>query len=440
LFWLAGKRGGGGSGVSVRRSFDGVVEVRSSGRLLILAPPTQAACRRLARRLHRPDAASLRLLLHGPDVAWGLRSWARDCGLDCGAPTSSPDVFLEHLTHSIVSGAVVAIVLPDPHRPSPPPISTSSRAPPSPPNAQGQSVRGLSFRQRLVIVFWRAIEGPRLGAEAKQALLNLISPANIETTMLWIAAVGAAHMVGIGEIADVALIGLAYLTGGMAAIQGLEELYASVKLMQSAEDDAALTRAADLLAQAMLSLGAGALLVILARAGRARGGSASEAEPGSKMFKMERKAPVAPEAPRLAPAPKPPVITQIAKPTSPPSFGTAPGEAHFWSGLGPGGANAAAEIAGSGGGTTLEMFIEARGIEMPVWDASNPASVQAWEDASKAFASGASGDVRAVVGSNVRPGSIWQKVELPALQDNPNVTKIIGVDPVTKAETVLWAK
>lgn len=124
----------------------------------------------------------------------------------------------------------------------------------------------------------------------------------------------------------------------------------------------------------------------------------------------------------------------------PPSFSAGPGKSYFWSGLGPGGAGTAAGVARSGGGTTLEMFIESRGIKMPVWDAANPASIKAWQDVSRVYASSASGEVRAVLGNNMRPGNIWQSVELPALKANPNVTRVITVNPTTKAETVLWSR
>jgi hypothetical protein len=124
----------------------------------------------------------------------------------------------------------------------------------------------------------------------------------------------------------------------------------------------------------------------------------------------------------------------------PPSFTTRSGEAYFWSGLGRGGAETAAGVARRGGGTTLEMFIESRGINMPVWDAANPASIKAWQDVSRVYASSASGEVRAVVGSNLRHGNIWQSVELPALQRNPNVSRVIQVNPTTGAESVLWGR
>ena len=54
-------------------------------------------------------------------------------------------------------------------------------------------------------------------------------------------------------------------------------------------------------------------------------------------------------------------------------------EAFFWSGRtnGVGGDKVAGEIARNNGGKTLEMLIEERGIKMPDWDPTNPASMRA---------------------------------------------------------------
>jgi hypothetical protein len=72
-----------------------------------------------------------------------------------------------------------------------------------------------------------------------------------------------------------------------------------------------------------------------------------------------------------------------------------------------------------------------------VWDASNPATVDAWYEASRAFADGAGGTVHVVP---LRPGNIWETVELPALKANDKVTKIIKINPDTGAETILFSR
>lgn len=77
---------------------------------------------------------------------------------------------------------------------------------------------------------------------------------------------------------------------------------------------------------------------------------------------------------------------------------------------------------------------------MPAWDASNPTVVKAWQQISAQYASGASGTVRAVIGANLRPGNVWETAELPALMNNPNVTKIITIDPATGASKVIFLR
>lgn len=51
----------------------------------------------------------------------------------------------------------------------------------------------------------------------------------------------------------------------------------------------------------------------------------------------------------------------------------------------------------------------------------------------------AGGD-RAVVGDELRPGNIWENVELPRLKNNPNVTRIIIIDPKTKISKIIFER
>ena len=114
-----------------------------------------------------------------------------------------------------------------------------------------------------------------------------------------------------------------------------------------------------------------------------------------------------------------------------PKLKTQPDTAFFWSGRtdGIGGAENAANIAKSRGGVTLESTIEIQNIVMPEWDFNNPSTMEAWDLASGAYAEQVSGEIRAVIGSELRPGNIWENVELPRLKNNPNVTKITTIDP-----------
>jgi len=118
------------------------------------------------------------------------------------------------------------------------------------------------------------------------------------------------------------------------------------------------------------------------------------------------------------------------------------GSAFFWSGKteGIGGAGRALEIATAKGGTTLEGLIESKGIKMPAWDINSPTSIAAWEKVSAEFAAGVSGKVSAVIGENLRPGNIWENVELKALKANKKVTEIITIDPKTLKETTIFKR
>jgi RHS repeat-associated protein len=121
------------------------------------------------------------------------------------------------------------------------------------------------------------------------------------------------------------------------------------------------------------------------------------------------------------------------------SLATNADEAVFWSGI-RNSDTAAAKWVAQNGGSTLETTLANRGIKLPTWDASNPASVAAWRQASKEFAAGASGNVRVLQSDAVRIKSIWAEVEFPALKANPNVTAIRAVNAKTGVETLLWSR
>lgn len=124
--------------------------------------------------------------------------------------------------------------------------------------------------------------------------------------------------------------------------------------------------------------------------------------------------------------------------------------AFFWSGrdahgmgIGPesaGGDGSAARIADSFNGTTLEGLLERNGIEPPKWSPDDPAAERWWSDVSDMYAGNVSGEVRAVVGSQLRPGNIWESVELPRLMENPAVTRITQIDAETGHATEIFSR
>ncbi len=125
---------------------------------------------------------------------------------------------------------------------------------------------------------------------------------------------------------------------------------------------------------------------------------------------------------------------------------TEPDHAYYWSGrnaegigVGPDDSGIAELIAHGSGGTTLEMTLADNGLDpLPAWNRHDPVSVQFWDDASASYAENAQGEVTAIVGSDLRPGNVWQTVEIPRLMENPDVTRIVQVDPDTGLSTVIF--
>jgi hypothetical protein len=114
-------------------------------------------------------------------------------------------------------------------------------------------------------------------------------------------------------------------------------------------------------------------------------------------------------------------------------------EAVFWAGIGRGGAERAAKWAAQHGGSTLESILASRGVTLPAWNASNPATVAAWRQASIEFAAGARGNVRVLQGDALRLDAIWRD-EFRALQANPNVNSVIMINPDIGVEVLLWSR
>lgn len=146
-------------------------------------------------------------------------------------------------------------------------------------------------------------------------------------------------------------------------------------------------------------------------------------------------------------------------------FKTNPNEAYFWHGRtnNCGGQDNAMDIAGNNG-KTLEMCmlehrdqLEKAGVIFEEKDSKEKGkkiysidyngnleeSNRFWEDCSKAFAEQASGNVHVIAGSDPRPNgqseadfpSTYNRIEHPALEQNPHVNSIIHVSPDNGQQT-----
>ncbi|MCV7101197.1 hypothetical protein [Mycobacterium palustre] len=88
----------------------------------------------------------------------------------------------------------------------------------------------------------------------------------------------------------------------------------------------------------------------------------------------------------------------------------------------------------------MEGLLERNGVKPPKWSFDDPAAEQWWSQVSGMYAENTQGEVHAVIGSNLRPGNVWETIELKRLIENPNVTKIVIIDPETGGETTIFER
>jgi RHS repeat-associated protein len=125
--------------------------------------------------------------------------------------------------------------------------------------------------------------------------------------------------------------------------------------------------------------------------------------------------------------PKAPVHVLLMEQASRRGFATGQSEAIVWTGTGRGNywLKRSQRYATENGGKTLEMTDGGKYLDdFDLFGQNSPLSLyeamEVWELASRQFAIGARGQVRAVVGT-IRPSSVFNRIELPELLYNPNV-------------------
>ncbi|WP_224245483.1 hypothetical protein [Hyalangium gracile] len=134
--------------------------------------------------------------------------------------------------------------------------------------AGADPVARMSATEKLRKVVWYALSSPELPNEVKRALAELFSPQNLAIAAAVLGVWGASHFFGVGEVVDVILVGTAYATLGVQAVQGLVELSEFGLAVVNAKSDADLRRAASSLTRAIALLGAEAALALLTRKAR----------------------------------------------------------------------------------------------------------------------------------------------------------------------------
>ncbi|KIM35476.1 hypothetical protein M413DRAFT_32494 [Hebeloma cylindrosporum] len=122
-----------------------------------------------------------------------------------------------------------------------------------------------------------------------------------------------------------------------------------------------------------------------------------------------------------------------------------PGKAVFWTGRipHPNKSHDPVSVQGSTekwakakGKEVLEPTLKMHGIHIPSQD-HNPYAPKLWNIASQVYAQRASGHVHAIVGTELRDGNTYQKIEKPELMNNNKVTKITEHNAATGGTTVV---
>ena len=125
------------------------------------------------------------------------------------------------------------------------------------------SVANWPLEQRVEEVARRA--GRKVPGEAGHALKQLVSPEAIGLMAGLITAGALAQLTPFGWVADAAIIGIAFVFGGLAAVQALGDVIECFDLTNTAKSDADLERASEALSRAIVGIGLVALIALLHR-------------------------------------------------------------------------------------------------------------------------------------------------------------------------------
>jgi hypothetical protein len=114
---------------------------------------------------------------------------------------------------------------------------------------------------RLTIAIERAI--PMLPAETREKLRALLNPAALGSLVAIIVIWGGSHFIGVGEAADVFLLGVGVVTFGREAIDIGKRFAAFARFALTARTDSDIDQAAKYFASALTAVGVDSLIIIL---------------------------------------------------------------------------------------------------------------------------------------------------------------------------------
>jgi hypothetical protein len=155
---------------------------------------------------------------------------------------------------------------------------------------------------------------PRLGPEAREQVLAMLSPASLVIVSATLVAWAGSHAFGVGEIVDIVLLVVGFSLLGWSVLEGARELVAFAETALKATNDSQIDVAAEHFARAIAILGISTVSAILLH----RGASAA----------VRRGAPAFRSLPDVGPPPAPGAPLKIARPIRLPSG--ALGETDWW--------------------------------------------------------------------------------------------------------------
>lgn len=129
------------------------------------------------------------------------------------------------------------------------------------------NVAAMSSTDKIGDAMLRAV--PKLPGETGAALKAILTPQNLAIMAGVIVVWAGSHVVGIGAIVDVILLGAGVIALGWSVFDGAEELYSFAKIAVSAKSETDLETASDHFAKAVLILGVAVIQAVLLR-GQAR--------------------------------------------------------------------------------------------------------------------------------------------------------------------------
>ncbi|WP_224247479.1 HNH endonuclease signature motif containing protein [Hyalangium gracile] len=141
-----------------------------------------------------------------------------------------------------------------------------------------------------------ALSSPSLAIEFKRALSELLSPENLAIAASVLVVWAASHFFGVGEVVDVILVGVAYVSIGAQGVQGLADLVEFGYDVINARRDFDLRRASEKLVRAFVLLGVEVVVALLTRRAQIKPSSAAGA-PGSGGPVLRSNAPPRPPEP-----------------------------------------------------------------------------------------------------------------------------------------------